>query len=77
MGKKKDINKLVTFLSLGLVHRIGSIVNLNEIYSEKYKKASEVFLKNAVKISLRYNWNKIDKVEIRELLKKKVTSSGA
>lgn len=72
MGKRSDIKELVTLLSLALTHRIGSLVNPNEIYSEKYQKESDAFLKKAIKISLRQNWNKDDKIKIREFLKKKL-----
>ena len=72
MGKKRDIKEMVTLISLALKHKIGSLVNPNEIYSEKYKKESDSFLKQAIKISLRQNWNKEDKAKIKELLKKKL-----
>ena len=72
MGKKSDIKEMATLLSFALTHRIGSLVNPDEIYSEKYKKESDAFLKKAVKISLRQNWNKDDKIKIKELLKKKL-----
>lgn len=74
MGKRSDIKELVTLISLTLTHRIGSIVNPDEIYSEKYKKESDAFLKKAIKISVRQNWNKEDKIKIKELLKKKLRS---
>lgn len=72
MGKNSDISELTTLLSLALTHKIGSIVNPNEIYSEKYRKESDAFLKKAIKISLRHNWNKYDKIKIRKLLEKKL-----
>ena len=72
MGKKRDIKELVTLISLALTHKIGSLVNPNEIYSEKYRKESDSFLKKAIKISLKQNWNKDDKAKIKELLKKKL-----
>jgi|SRR3989344_800983 len=75
MGKKGDISELTTLLSLALTHRIGSIVNPNELYSEKYRKESDAFLKKAVKISLRQNWNRYDKIKIRGLLEKKLRES--
>ena len=57
MGKKRNIEKLIIFLALSLVHRIGGIVNPDAIYNEKYKKESETFLRMAKKIHLRENWN--------------------
>ena len=72
MGKKSDINELVKLLSLALVHRIGGIVNPNEIYGEKYRKESDAFLRSAEKISLRQNWNRDDKIKIREFLKRRL-----
>ncbi len=72
MGKRGDINELVTLLSLALTHRIGGFVNPDDIYSEKYLKESDAFLKKATKISLRQNWSKYDKAKIREFLKKKL-----
>jgi hypothetical protein len=75
MGKRDDINELTALLSLTLTHRIGSLVNPDEIYSEKYRKESDVFLKRAIKISLRYNWNMDNKIKIREFLEKKLRES--
>ena len=75
MGKKGDIDELTTLLSLALTHRIGSFVNPNEIYSEKYRKESDAFLKKALKISLTQNWNISDKIKIKNLLEKKLRES--
>jgi len=72
MGKKDDVKELVALLSLALTHRIGSLVNPNELYSEKYRKESDVFLKQAKKVSLRHNWNEADKAKIKEFLKRKL-----
>ncbi len=74
MGKRSDIKELITLLSLALTHKIGGLVNPGEIYSEKYQKESNAFLKKAIKVSLRQNWNKEDKINIRDLLKKKLKS---
>lgn len=75
MGKNSDINELVKLLSLALMHKIGGLVNPNEIYSEKYRKESDIFLRSAEKIYLRRNWNKDDKITIKEFLKKKLRDS--
>ena len=75
MGKKSDISELTTLLSLALTHKIGSLVNPNELYSEKYRKESDAFLKKAVKVSLRQNWNENDKIKIKEILEKKLKES--
>ncbi len=74
MGKTGDIKELTTLLSLALTHKIGSQVNPNEIYTEKYKKESEEFVKEAEKISLRQNWNSYDKNNIKNILRKKLRS---
>lgn len=75
MGKRGNIDELTTLLALALTHRIGGLVNLNEIYSEKYRKESDVFLKEALKISLTQNWNINDKIKIKNLLEKKLRES--
>ncbi len=72
MGKNKDIEILTNLMSRSLRHKIGSIVNENEIYAAKYAKDAETLMKEAEKILLNYNWNKIDKLTIREKLSRKL-----
>jgi len=72
MSKTKNIQELTTILSIALRHKIGSIVNQNEIYAQKYAKDAEVLIKEAQKISLKENWNNYDKEKIKEILKKKL-----
>jgi hypothetical protein len=72
MGKKRIIQELTNLLAKSLRHKIGGIVNKNEIYSQKYAKDAEILLKEAQKISLRENWNSRDKIEIKRELEKKL-----
>ncbi|MAG47595.1 hypothetical protein CL617_03240 [archaeon] len=72
MGKNKDLEELTNLLSKALRHRIGSIVNENELYADKYAKDAEVLFKEAEKVILRQNWNSYDKTKIKEKLKPKL-----
>lgn len=72
MSKTKTIRELTNMLAIALRHRIGSIVNENEIYAQKYAKDADVLLKEAEKIALKENWNHKDKERIREELKNKL-----
>lgn len=72
MGKKQDLNELTNILSVALRHKIGSIVNENEFYSQRYAKDAENLMKHAEKIALRQNWNNEDKIKIKTLLKEKL-----
>ena len=72
MGKKKLINELTNLLTKALRHKIGSIVNKNEIYAAKYAKDSEVFLNEAKKLTNEKNWNSKDKQEIKKQLRLKL-----
>ena len=72
MGKNKDLEELSNLLSRSLRHKIGSIVNKNELYATKYAKDAEIILKEAEKVSLRQNWNSYDKTKIKEKLKSKL-----
>ena len=72
MSKNQNIHELTNILSIALRHKIGSIVNKNEIYAQKYAKDYEIFLKEAVKISLKENWNDSDKIKIKNELKGKL-----
>ena len=72
MSKNQNIHELTNILAIALRHKIGSIVNKDEIYAQKYAKDYEIFLKEAVKISLRENWNDSDKIKIKNGLKRKI-----
>ena len=72
MGKNKDIQELASLMTKALRHKIGSIVNKDEFYANKYAKDAEVIMKEAEKVLLRQNWNNYDKVKIRGQLKAKL-----
>ena len=72
MGKRNNIDQLTKFLTYAVVHRIGSIVNNEEIYANKYKKESESFMESAREVFVLENWNIDDKNNIKQKLKKRV-----
>jgi len=72
MGKTSDIHELTNILAKALRHRIGAMVNSNEIYAEKYAKDADLLVKEAKKTALRQNWNSYDKNQIKNELKKKL-----
>lgn len=72
MGKNKDIDELTNLMTKALRHKIGSIVNKDEFYANKYAKDSENIMKEAEKVLLRQNWNNYDKEKIKEQLKIKL-----
>jgi len=72
MGKNNDIEQLTNLMSKSLRHKIGSIVNENEIYAERYAKDSDMIMKEARKINSKKNWNSYNKVKIKEKLRKKL-----
>jgi len=72
MGKKDDIEQLTNLLSRALRHKIGSIVNENEVYASKYARDAEHIMNEAEKMSTRQNWNNNDKEKIREKLRTKL-----
>ncbi len=74
MNKQKTISELTTFLAYAVSHRIGSIVNKDEIYADKYRKEPEEFMKKAKIISFTQNWNEYDKIIIKEKFRKNVES---
>lgn len=73
MSKNKDIERLTTLMAISLRHRIGSIVNKEDIYANKYAKDAENLMNEAEKILKRQNWNRVDKEEIRKKLRRKLT----
>ena len=72
MGKNEDIEQLTNLMSRALRHRIGSIVNQNEVYASKYSKDAENILKEAKKIAQRHTWNNYDREKIEEKLRRKL-----
>ena len=72
MGKNKDIDELTNLITKALRHKIGSMVNKDEFYANKYAKDAETIMKEAEKVLLRQNWNNYDKVKIKEQLKIKL-----
>ncbi len=72
MSKNANVKELTTLMSKSLRHKIGSIVNENELYATKYAKDAEVLMKEAERILFRQNWNKKDKEKIKDLLRKKL-----
>jgi BMFP domain-containing protein YqiC len=72
MGKFGEINQLTNLLCVSLRHKIGSIVNKEEVYASKYAKDAEVFLNESRKIVRLHNWNNYKKQDIKQKLKKKL-----
>lgn len=72
MGKRDDLRELVNILVKALRHRIGSIVNPDELYAEKYAKDADVLLNQARMVLSRENWNDYDKRVIKVELEKKL-----
>lgn len=72
MGKNKDMHELVNLMAKSLRHKIGSMVNENEVYANKYAKDAENIMKEAEKVLLRQNWNSCDKKKIKRELKLKL-----
>ena len=72
MGKKDDIDELTNLMSRSLRHKIGSIVNKDEFYAERYAKDSENLMKEAEKVLERRNWNREDKIRIKGRLREKL-----
>lgn len=72
MSKKNDLDQLTNLMSKSLRHKIGSIVNENEIYATRYAKDAEGIMKEAEKVLCRQNWNNYDKTKIKEILRKKL-----
>ena len=71
MNKRKIISELANLLAIALRHRIGSIVNNNEIYASKYARDADVLINEAKRVSLREIWNNKDKQEIENQTKSK------
>ena len=72
MSKKQILDEFTNTLAVALRHKIGSMVNPNAIYAERYAKDSEMFFKQAEKTKEQITWNYNDKIEIKEILKRKL-----
>lgn len=72
MSKKQLIHGLTNLLAIALRHKIGGIVNKEEIYAGKYAKDAETLLKEAKKIAIKENWNTYDKDKIKKELRSKL-----
>lgn len=72
MNKNRVIEELTNLLSRGLRHKIGSIVNAEDLYASKYAKDADSFFQEAEKVSQQVHWNAEDHIKIREILKKKL-----
>jgi len=69
MSKNSSTNELINLLVKSLRHKIGGIVNLNEIYAQKYSKDAEVLFKEAEKVCRKENCHNYDKERIKNELK--------
>src|SRR3989344_4086830 len=69
MGKNKDIQELASLMAISLRHKIGSLVNKDEVYAQKYAKDAENIMKEAEKVLLRQHWNVLDRKRIKERLR--------
>lgn len=72
MNRRRIIEELTTLLALSLRHKIGSIVNENEIYAQKYAKDAEVLLEQAKKNIVGMSFNIYEKKEIFKKLNTKL-----
>ena len=72
MGKRSNIEQLTNLMCKSLRHKIGAIVNEDELYAEKYAKDAEAIMKEAEKIVNKQNWNNYDKNYIKERLRNKL-----
>ena len=72
MGKTGTLHELTNIMAKALRHKIGSIVNADEIYAQKYARDADILMKEARKAAMKENWNSYDKAAIREELKRKL-----
>ena len=72
MSRNKLIEEFTNLVAVALRHRIGSIVNENELYAQKYAKDAEVLLYQAKKIMLGIKFNIYESKEIITSLKIKL-----
>ena len=72
MSKKQILDEFTNVLAVALRHKIGSMVNPNAIYAERYAKDSETLFKQAEKTKEQITWNYNDKIEIKQELIRKL-----
>ncbi len=72
MSKRSKIDELVNVITAALRHKIGSIVNPDEIYAQKYAKDAEILMKEANKAAMKVNWSIQDKIKIKEDVRSKL-----
>jgi hypothetical protein len=72
MGRSKTIEELTNLLALSLRHKIGSIVNNEDIYSKKYADESKILLDNAKRNIFGITFNFYEKKEIANKLRIKL-----
>ena len=72
MWKNQTMHELINLLAVALRHKIGAIVNSNELYAQKYSRDADLLISLAEKSKDKENWNIYDKKEIKEKLKKQL-----
>ena len=72
MSKIKNINKIINMLATALRHEIGALVDIEELYVDKYKKEANARIKRASDIIKKCNFNIDDKYSIKIRLKEKL-----
>ena len=72
MGKNKSFYELINLIVVALRHKIGSIVNPNEVYANKYAKDAETLMNEARKSARQENWNNYEIQEIGKEVRKKL-----
>ena len=72
MGKKDAIHELTNILARALRHKIGSIVNANEVYAKRYAKDADILMKEVKKVAIKINWNNHDKIKLKDELERKL-----
>ena len=72
MSKKDKIDEFTTLGAKALRHKIGSIVNANEIYAKKYARDYDILKVEAIKAIAEINLNEVEKIKITNILKNKL-----
>lgn len=72
MGKTGTLHELTNILAKALRHKIGSMVNPDEIYAQKYARDADVLLREAQKVAAKENWNSYDKIKLKQELRRKL-----
>lgn len=66
------MEELANILAKAIRHRIGSIVNQEELYAKQYAKDADNLTLEAQKVAMREHWNQNDRTDIEEMLRKKL-----